>query len=198
MVEDLGLLEAWRAGEDSAGQALIERYFDAVRRFFVNKAGVEADDLVQRTFLAIAGGKEAYRGTGTFRSFVFGIARNVLFEHIREHGRDRRQEPDFSLSAIADLNPGVATLAAQRADQELVARALQQVPLELQLILELYYWEDLSVAELSGVLEVPAGTVKSRLHRARHALREAIERLPASEEQRASALFLLGDAAEDR
>ncbi|MEZ4372915.1 MAG: sigma-70 family RNA polymerase sigma factor [Polyangiaceae bacterium] len=47
-----------------------------------------------------------------------------------------------------------------------LVEALQRLPLDLQMAIELYYWEELSVAELAEALEIPAGTVKSRLHRA--------------------------------
>lgn len=192
MTDDRDLLRAWATGDDAAAQALVERHYDAVRRFFVNKAGDDADDLVQRTFLACAEGAATFRGEASFRSFLFGIARNVLFEHIRGKVRAGRNAPDFRDSAIVDLAPGVSTMATKRADERLLARALQHVPVELQVALELYYWEELSMEEIGAVLGVPAGTVKSRLHRARGLLREAIERLPATDQERASALDLLG------
>lgn len=74
-----------------------------------------------------------------------------------------------------DLSPGVHTLAFRRAEQRRVVRALQSLPLDLQILLELHYWEEMGLAELATLLEVPEGTVKSRLFRARQVLREALE-----------------------
>jgi RNA polymerase sigma factor (sigma-70 family) len=191
MTDDAALLAAWGAGERAAGEALVLRHYDAIVRFFRNKAGDQADDLVQRTFLVCAERATGFRGEGSVRAFLFGIARNVLFDHIRGAVRARGQEPDFHSSALVDLAPGVATLAARRADHRVLLAAMQHVPVELQVLLELYYWEDLSMDELSQILEIPAGTVKSRLHRARGLLREATAKVPALPAETESARVLL-------
>jgi DNA-directed RNA polymerase specialized sigma24 family protein len=63
---------------------------------------------------------------------------------------------------------------ADREEEKLLLQALRQIPLDLQTIVELYYWEQLPVGEIAVILDVPAGTVKSRLFRARDALREQL------------------------
>lgn len=156
-MDDRSLFEAWQAGDRDAGQALIERHFDAVLRFFQTKAGADAEDLVQRTFLACVEGGARFRGSSSFRAFLFGIARNVLLEHIRARTKARLVDDDFAVSSVIALQPGVSTLAFQRAEQRLLVQALQRIPLDLQLGLELHYWEDLSVAELAEVLGIPGG-----------------------------------------
>lgn len=195
MTEDTELLRAWAVGDRAAGAALVGRHYDAVVRFFRNKAGDAADDLVQRTFLVVAEGAAAFRGQGTVRAWIFGIARNVLYEHIRGRTRAGLAEPDFHESALVDLAPGVSTLAARRADQRVLLRALQLIPLELQVLLELYYWEDLGMEELGQALGVPPGTVKSRLFRARALLRDATAKVPATAEETLSARVLLDEWA---
>jgi RNA polymerase sigma factor (sigma-70 family) len=189
--DDPTLLMAWAGGDRGAGATLVQTHYDAVLRFFRNKAGEEADDLVQRTFLATVEAAHRYNRSGSFRAWLFGIARNVLFEHIRARTRSSRNDPDIQQSAIVDLSPGVSTIAARRADQRVLLRALQLIPLEHQMLLELYYWEELSMAELGQILEVPSGTVKSRLFRARALLREAIARVPSTPEESQSAGLLL-------
>lgn len=190
---DEDLLAAWSGGDATAGQQLIERHYDAVARFFRTKASAAWEDLVQRTFLVFAEQRGQFQGQASVRAFLFGIARNVLFEHIRQATRGGKADPDFRESAIVDLAPGLATLAVQRADQRLLVAALQHIPLELQVLLELYYWEELDVAELAEVLQIPTGTVKSRLSRGRSLLREQMERLPATAEEVESVRALLGD-----
>ena len=189
--DDASLLSAWATGDRAAGAALVERHYDAVVRFFRNKAGDDADDLVQRTFLACAEAAGRHPGVASVRAFLFGIARNVLYEHIRGRMRAQRIEPDFRESAILDLSPGVSTVAAKRAEQRTLLRALQHIPVELQLLLELYYWEGLGIEELAQVLEVPPGTVKSRLFRARGLLREAISKVESQPAITAEAEALL-------
>jgi len=188
---DAELFAAWRAGDRTAGESLIERHYDAIARFFRTKAGEHADDLVQRTFLVCAEPGASFRGEGSFRSFLFGIARNVLYEHIRRRVRDGQPEPDFAASSIMDLAPGVATIAAQRAEQRLLVQALQNMPLESQLLLELYYWEDLSIDEVASVLSIPKGTVKSRLFAARSVLRDKMESMATTPEDARSVRALI-------
>ncbi len=186
MREDADLLAAWATGDRAAAAELIERHYDAVVGFFRTKAGPEAEDLVQRTFLRCAEAASTFRGDGTYRGFLFGIARNVLFEHIRDRSRHGQVPIDFNTSSIFDLRPGIATLASQHAEREVLVAALQRIPVELQLAIELHYWQELSIDELAAALGVPPGTVKSRLHRARALLREAMESLPSSSETKAS------------
>ena len=178
-MQDGELLESWRSGNRTAGEALIERHYGPVVRFFRTKAGEDADDLVQHTFLRCAEPQVVFRGTSSFRAFLFGIARNVLYEHIRSRLRDRKVDPDFAVSSAVDLNPRASTMAVRKAEQQRLIQALQRLPVELQMSLELYYWEELSVEELAVALEVPPGTIKSRLYRAREMLRDALQHLPA-------------------
>lgn len=196
-LDDADLFEAWRAGDQGAGQTLIERHYDAIERFFRTKAGNHADELVQRTFLGCIEARDRFRGETAFRSFLFGIARNILFEFIRGQARDRRVDPDFTVSSVEELQPGVSTVAFERAEQRLLVDALRRLPLDIQICLELYYWEDVSVGELAAVMGIPAGTVKSRLHRGRNLLREAMDKLPADTEGRESVRALVDNWAND-
>jgi RNA polymerase sigma-70 factor (ECF subfamily) len=191
MTDDDRQFAAWRAGDRGAGESLIERHFDAIERFFATKAPGAGDDLVQRTFLVCAEAAASYRADGSFRAFLFGIARNVLLEHIRGRVRHGAAPADFSQSGIADLAPGVSTLAEFRADQRSLVAALQRLPLDLQLLIELYYWEELGVDELAAVLDVPGGTIKSRLHRARTMLAESMAQAPPADEEDDSVRGLL-------
>ncbi|MDH5676684.1 MAG: RNA polymerase sigma factor [Myxococcales bacterium] len=178
MSDDAHLLDAWRAGDDAAGESLVARHYDTILRFFRTKAGDDADDLVQRTFLRCAEPKTVFRGQSSFRAFLYGIARNVLLEHIRACIRDRKVDPDFGVSSILDLTPRASTVAFARAQQRQLVQALQRLPVELQIALELYYWEELSIDEIAAAVEIPSGTVKSRLYRGRTLLREMIDNAP--------------------
>jgi len=177
--DDRAQLAAWRGGDGEAGQALVERHYGSVLRFFRTKAGEDTDDLVQQTFLRAVEHADRFRGESSFRSFLFGIARNVLFEHIRRKVRDGRASPDFGVSSILDLDPRASTLLFQRAEERALVQALQHMPVEVQIVVELYYWEELSVGEVAAAVDVPPGTVKSRLHRGRDLLRKAMEKAPA-------------------
>ena len=194
--DDVQLFQAWSVGDRSAGETLIERHYDSMVSFFRAKTGPHSDDLVQRTFLRCLEARERFRAESSFRTFLFGIARNVLLEFFRSRTRDARIDPDFTVASIHDQDPGLSSVVKGRADQRLLVEALKRIPLEMQLALELYYWEDMSVAELAEVLEIPPGTVKSRLFRGRTLLKEAMENLPAAAEVRESVRLQLAQWAD--
>lgn len=175
-LDDAALMDAWRADDRAAGQELFARYYEPVARFFVNKVGDASADLIQRTFLACVEGKDRFRGEGSFRSYLFAVAYRQLCRYYRDRGRDRLEFE--SVSACA-LDPSLSGVVVEREQLRLFLAGLRMIPLELQLVLELHYWEQCSVAEIAGALDIPAGTVKSRLRRGREQLRAAVERIAA-------------------
>jgi RNA polymerase sigma factor (sigma-70 family) len=194
-LDDAELYRRWAAGDRDAGEALIERHYDGILRFFRTKCGPMADDLVQRTFMVCADHERGFRGDSSFRTYLFAVARNVLYKFLRGRSVDQHVDPDFSVSSASALAPGPATFAAERAEYRLMVQALRTIPLDIQVTLELFYWEDMSVAELAQILEVPPGTVKSRLHRGRQLLREAMEQIAITPDEEASVRVLLDDWA---
>ena len=173
---DFGLLQAWRDGDEAAGEALFERHFDAIYRFFCNKVGRDVDDLVQQTFLGCLEARPRMRGDASFRTFLFAVARKQMLRH-REGRYGGPGGPSFQDSRVADLDASPTQLVVDHQEQALLLRALRRLPLDLQIALELFYWDSLPSAELAEVLEIPHGTVRSRLRRARELLREQVERL---------------------
>ncbi|HSJ98072.1 MAG TPA: sigma-70 family RNA polymerase sigma factor [Myxococcota bacterium] len=171
---DLDLLEQWRAGDADAGQALFERHFDSIYGFFETKCPAEADELVQATFLAVLRAKTQFRGDSSFRTYLFTIARNELYRVLRTRQRKGTQV-DFALSSIAELVSTPGTRMARNQEHQQLLEALQRLPVEQQTLLELHYWEDLEIAELAQIFDAPAATIRTRLHRARKALRELVE-----------------------
>src|SRR5262249_1646015 len=85
---------------------------------------------------------------------------------------------DFGASSILDLNPRASTVMFKRAEERLLVQALQRMPVDIQMTLELYYWEELSIDEVAEAMGTAPGTIKSRLHRGRALLRDELERLP--------------------
>lgn len=170
MRSDEELLQAWREGDTRAGGELYTRHFAAVERFFVNK-GQDIDELVQSTFARCVEARDRFAGRSTFRTFVLGIARNVLREYYRRPGRN---DLDIESSSIIDLGAGPSTIQARQEGHRRLYDALRALPLEKQMVLELYYWEDLTAREISEVLELPENTVRSRISRAKAALDELL------------------------
>ncbi len=175
---DFELLEAWSRGDRKAGDRLFSRHFDSLYRFFHRKVEGEVDDLLQRTFLACVEGRERFRKQASFRTFLFAVARRQLYKY----WRDRKPQADITLSCLCDLSPTPSQIIAGNEQQRLLLRALRQIALELQIAVELYYWEDMTGPELAAVLGIAEGTVRSRLRRAREALVQAIEALESNPE----------------
>jgi len=179
---DFALLERWREGEEGAGRELFGRYFDAVYRFFRSKLAHAAEDLTQQTFMSLVQSRDSFRGEASFRTFVFTVARKRLYDHLRTLHRKPTPEGigSVSIADIASFSPSRAV--AEREEQQLLLKALRTLPLDMQVALELHYWEELTVTEIAGVLEVAEGTVKSRLQRARARLDERLAALAGSDE----------------
>lgn len=168
---DLDLLGKWRAGDDASGQALFKRHFRKVYRFFETKFGSDVDELVQSTFLACVRAKNNFRGDSSFATYLFTIARHELYRVLSERRRDL-DRLDFEVSSIAELAPTPRTRIAASEDRARLLRALRELPVEQQTLLELHYWEGLGANELAEIFEMVPVTIRSRLSRAREALRE--------------------------
>ena len=165
-------MQRWRAGDAEAGRQLFARHFPAVRRFFRNKVDLDTHDLVQRTFLTCLEHADALRNPESFRPYLFSIAHRELIAYFR---RLRPQVGSVEASSIADLSPSPSAIVADRERQRVLLAALRQLPLELQVALELHYWEELTAAEIGEVLDLPVGTAKTRIRRAKELLRALVE-----------------------
>jgi RNA polymerase sigma-70 factor (ECF subfamily) len=142
-----------------------------VYRFFENKVAKDVDEPVQETFLVCVRKGNQFRHHASFRTFLFAIARLVLHEHWR---RLRSKDPtavDFDEISVASLSTSIGSRLARREAQSRLLDALRELPLDQQLLLELSYWEGLEGSDLSAVFEVEPATIRSRLFRAREALR---------------------------
>jgi len=169
---DLEVLERWRGGDTAAGEELFARYFDRLCGFFATKCP-DADELVQRTLLACVRAKDQFRAQATFRTYLFTVARNELYQYLRKRRRDD-ERLDFSVTSIAELITTPATKLARDAERRHLVEVLRSMPVEQQTLLELHYWEDFDIAALAEVFDATPGAIRVRLHRARAALRERL------------------------
>ncbi len=172
---DLELLARWRGGDARAGDALSRRHTAALRQFFRTKARPEdLDDLVQQVWLALG---EARSGVqSTLRAYLYGIARHVLFAHLR--ARYRAGAVDPISSSITALDPSLSQVVGERVAAERMMLALQGLPVDTQILLELRYFSSMSTTELAAMYDVPPGTIKSRLFTARKLLEAGMDIRP--------------------
>jgi len=174
---DEDLLAGHLAGEPGAFEGLVRRHADELFGFllrFVGNAAV-ADDLVQETFLQVHLAAGSFDPGRSFRPWLYTIAANKARDYLR--GRGRKAEQSLDAGGCDDSGPTPGQLleageepAAQEADVAELRQAVQAVvarlPEHLRLILVLGYYQQLPYAEIAQILDIPVGTVKSRLHAA--------------------------------
>jgi len=182
---DQVLLEAWvERGDKRAGDRLLRRHIPGLRRYFRNKVASRADedDLIQQVFEGLIKAMPGFRKTSTFRTFLFQVARHKLRDYFRARAR-KRDIVDIDDLSVADLIPGPSTIQSRHRRQALLVEGLRALSLADQELLELRYWEKLTVPELVEILEIEDPAVKSRLRRAKERLREAMEKRAESDEE---------------
>jgi RNA polymerase sigma factor (sigma-70 family) len=167
---DADLIDRSARGQPDAFVAVVERHEVAVHGFLARRAGGQvADDLLAEVWLRAFSGRAGYdTSRDDARPWLYGIARNVLRAHWRVTARQRRVVadglPDDPWDEVIDRLDSAAGARAL----EPALRALPSAELEVLLLVA---WEQLTPAEVAVVTGVPQGTVRSRLHRARAALR---------------------------
>jgi RNA polymerase sigma factor (sigma-70 family) len=178
VIPDEQLYQSWALGDRRAGSRLVDRFVRPIARFFANKIAdvTDAEELVAETFEIVARKLGDYAGEGSFRSYVFGIAHNVLRNYIKKKRRGGR-EIDPETDAIAALGPSPTTAIGARREHHLLLRGLRSVPIDDQVLLELGYFEQMSRTEIAAALGWPVGTVASRMRRAHDRLETALATL---------------------
>ncbi len=170
--EEVQLLQAWRDGNDSAGEALVERIAGWLLRFFSTKTSSGAADLVQSTLIACVESRDRFDEGRSFRAYVLGIARKQLLMGLRKEARGRKAMALEGQSVA--LETSVSERLHRQRELRLLLWALRHIDIDLQILVELHYWEEMTSSEIAQVLEIPVGTIKTRLARAKRDLRKII------------------------
>jgi RNA polymerase sigma-70 factor (ECF subfamily) len=148
-------------------EELFELHFDPIYGYLARRLGADlAADLAAETFTRAFASRRSYDAArGDVRAWLFGIANNLVRRHYRDEER--------RLRALAQMQ----IPAGEPATEDVwIADALAALPGEERDVLLLFAWVELSYGEIAAVLEVPVGTVRSRLHRARAHVRAALQR----------------------
>jgi RNA polymerase sigma-70 factor (ECF subfamily) len=189
MVSDNDLHARFVAGDKVAGGELCRRHFDAICAYFERRLPTMAEDLAQEVFVVYARAPEKMTGSSV-RAFLYGIARNVLLHALR--WRSRHPEAELPEMSILDVATGVSTIVAAHEVTRLFLEALQSLSMIHQDLVELFFFEGLTVAEASVALGIPENTCRSRRFRAIAALRERVAELELDPRRVAVALTKLG------
>ncbi len=182
---DIELVGRARSGDTEAFRVLVERHQDHIFGAVCHLVGSrpDAEDIAQDVFLLAYRNLGAFRGSAKFSTWLYGIMLNA----VRSHWRRRRSRPALSLDPPdgdgeagadpPDQGDGPAEAAARRESVHAVREAIAALEPDLREIVVLRDIHGLSYEDLGEALGVAAGTVKSRLFRARQALREKLEPL---------------------
>ena len=164
-------------GERAAFADLIDRWHEPLWRYLRRLADSNqtADDLVQDTWVRVLRGIAGLRDATRLRPWLFGIARRNAMDRLRAQ-YTRPTDGDAALENLAA--PEVD--ASLEADLAALESGLETLPARERETLALFYLRELSIDQIATLLEVPPGTIKSRLFRARHLLRDQLATKGAS------------------
>jgi len=178
------------AGRDGKSTSEFERQLSGVldqaygTALRLTGSAADAEDLVQDAALLAHRGFPGFTAGSNFRAWFYRILVNRFYSNYRRQRRagvsvDLDETPELYLyqqAAASGIRPDTdtATALVDRLDAELVAKALDALPEEFRTVASLYFMQDLRYQEIAEMLEVPIGTVRSRLHRARRMLQKAL------------------------
>lgn len=175
------ILDEWlvlraQAGESEALSELVGRWQPRLARHAFQLTGrvdVSAD-VVQETWLAVAQDIGGLRDPACFPRWVLQILSRRCANWVRSRQRQRRLVEEIAVQSKQEPCPGED--AAARDEHQRLRAALRRLPNDRRALLSMSYLDGLSIAEMAEILDIPPGTVKSRLHHARHELKTLLER----------------------
>ncbi|MFJ1302014.1 RNA polymerase sigma factor [Pseudomonadota bacterium AL_CKDN230030165-1A_HGKHYDSX7] len=167
----------WDASDDTLLRDLVREHAGRLQRFIVKHIGntSDAEDLAQQAFLEAARSYRSFRGESQLSTWLYGIALNLVRNHL---SRAPQRRYDFVSDEALDQHASSSLTPEQAAEQNqtmsLLQEALAELPPNMRDVLLMVGMDDVSYEEAAALLTVPVGTVRSRLSRARTALRDKL------------------------
>lgn len=174
--EDLELIHRFRSGEEKAFEVLMERYFPRIYRLASHVLGgsAAAEDIAQEVFIRAYKGRLQFRGEASLYSWLYRITVNLSLNHLSRH---RSGFPAAQAPALGSPSSDATDqLELSRRDAH-VRNALDALPPHYRAPVILSILEGLKYREISTLLGIPLGTVKSRINVGKHLLRERLHPL---------------------
>jgi RNA polymerase sigma-70 factor (ECF subfamily) len=166
------------AGDGATRQTiadLVKDHHQVLFRYAYRLSGsaADAEDLTQQTFLIAQQKIDQVREVGSRRSWLFTVLRNCFLKSCRRRGPALAEDIDLDVEAVAQP-AAVNGLEEGPLDGQKLQAAIDSLPDEFRLVVLMFYFEELSYKEIAEKLELPIGTVMSRLSRAKTRLRSAL------------------------
>ena len=176
-VGDRELVERCRAGSEAAFRQLVDQYkglvFSMISRSIADRNRVE--DLAQEVFLRVHRGLPYFRGDARLSTWICRIVMNVCADHRPRGGRELSID---DAQASSEVHAATASVDRSFGDLELrdrLTKALARLPERARLLISLHYFGGRGYEEIASACDIPLGTVKTQLHRAKRDLRELLE-----------------------
>jgi RNA polymerase sigma-70 factor (ECF subfamily) len=178
---DSDLVARLREGHRSAIEEAYIAHHAAIRGFARRLVGdtASAEDIVHETFVALPRAIRRFRGEGSLRAFLIGVAANHSRRHVRSAMRRRRATE--RLAAREEMTPRVLDATNQLINRQLAGKlwaALDELPIDQRIVFVLCEAEQRTSVEVAQIVGAPEGTVRTRLFHAKRKLREMLEERP--------------------
>jgi RNA polymerase sigma factor (sigma-70 family) len=180
---DEELIKRLQADDFAAYDQLVARFKPRLFGFIMQmvKDHALSEDLLQETFIRLWRHRMSYREIARFSTWIYTIAANLVRSEMRKKARVRfvdlePREAGDRAQELPDKGPQVDDIVAGRMTMEAIRAAMDALPDEFREVIYLREVEELSYDEIVEMLNIPAGTVKSRINRARARLRELLEK----------------------
>ena len=199
-LDDDILIKVFLQGDQSAFEVLFKKYQKQVARLVISIAKRESlvDDIVQEVFLLVYRHLHKFKGQSAFKTWIYRITVN---ETMRQLNKAKRWQPlpesgpdglqSMPSLVVYDSGPTPERVLIDRQQKIVIREALSTLKPNHQVILTLYYLEDLPVQEIAQILDIPEGSVKSRLYYARDALKKALQSVLSTPERNLGGIHAL-------
>lgn len=176
-VDERELIERCRSGDDTAFAELVDRYKDLVYGLIYRMIAERslADDLAQEVFLKVHRGLPYFRGEARLSTWIFRIVQNVCVQ-----ARGRRPLPESLDEAVGNRPPrqfgALDGAFGALEDRDRLDKALAELPPNYRMLVIAHYMRGVQYEALAEALNLPLGTIKTHLYRAKRRLRELLEK----------------------
>lgn len=184
---DKRVIVAAARGDEGAFGRLVESYQQPIYNlaFRMLRSAAQAQDIAQGIFLHLLDSLERYDPARAFEPWLFRVATNYILNHLKrrkiatvsmESLRTRGQHDEAPVE-LTDPNSSTAAHAENSEKYESLRAAVAELPPDWRAVITLHYMQSFPVSEIAAILEIPPGTVKNRLFRARNMLHEKLRKL---------------------
>ena len=173
--EDKKLIKQIAKGNEQAFEMLYQRHSKKLfgYAYHILKNKQTAEDVLQETFLTIWQKSNRYRGEGRVVAWLFGITHNLALKAYNQKSTEFIPE---TYPTTQNIENQITTQILAEHNKQLLNQAMQQLTVEHRTILQLVFYEKMSMNEVSQICQIPVGTVKSRLNYAKQVLKGVITR----------------------